>query len=158
MLDRSLDETAQAMGTTVLAVKGALSRARANLAKASPDASASADEPQRLRRYADLFNARDWDGLRALMADEARMDVVTRWQRRGSTATFYSRYAKIIVDEGLRAEAGFADGFPVIAVYRPASARPAYFIQLEWEAGRIVSVRDFYYVPYIADEARFEPA
>lgn len=155
VLDRSLDETAQAMGTTVPAVKGALSRARANIAKASAGATASADEQQRLRRYADLFNARDWDGLRALMADEARMEVVTRWQRRGATATFYARYATIIVDEGLRAEAGFADGVPVIAVYRPGSARPAYFIQLEWEAGRIVGVRDFYYVPYIANDARF---
>src|ERR1041384_6230400 len=35
VLDRSLDETASTMGTTVLAVKGALSRARTNIAKAA---------------------------------------------------------------------------------------------------------------------------
>jgi hypothetical protein len=77
-------------------------------------------------------------------------------QRRGSaTAGYYSRYAEITAAEDLRAEAGFADGVPVIAVYRPGSTRPAYFIRLKWEQGRLMQIRDFYFVPYIAEEARF---
>jgi hypothetical protein len=44
---------------------------------------------------------------------------------------------------------------PVIAIYRPGSTRPAYFIRLKWEQGRLMQIRDFYYVPYIAQEARF---
>jgi len=43
----------------------------------------------------------------------------------------------------------------VIAVYRPGSTRPAYFIRLKWEQGLLVQIRDFYFVPYIAEEARF---
>src|SRR5260370_3473673 len=145
------------MGNTVLAVKGALVRARANIvANASSKPSISAEEKKSLQRYADLFNARDWDGLRALVGEEARVDIVSRWQRRGrATAGYYSKYAEITAAEDLRAEAGFVDGVPGIAIYRPGSTRPAYFIRLKWEQGRLIQIRDFYYVPYIAGEARF---
>jgi RNA polymerase sigma factor (sigma-70 family) len=157
VLGHSLEETASTMGTTVLAVKGALSRARANIAaNASSKPSISAEEKKSFQRYADLFNSRDWDGLRALLGEEARVDLVTRWQRRGRAAAgFYSRYAEVTAAEDLRAEAGFADGVPVIAVYRPGATRPAYFIRLTWERGRLMEIRDFYYVPYLAEEARF---
>ena len=157
VLGHSLEETASTMGTTVLAVKGALVRARANIAAiASSKPSISAEEMKSFQRYADLFNSRDWDALRALLGEEARLDLVSRWQRRGSAATgFYSRYAEVAAIEDLRAEAGFADGVPVIAVHRPGSTRPAYFIRLSWEQGRLMEIRDFYCVSYIAEEARF---
>jgi RNA polymerase sigma-70 factor (ECF subfamily) len=157
VLGHSLVETASTMGTTVLAVKGALVRARANIAaNASATQNISSEEKESFQRYADLFNSRDWDGLRALLGEEARLDLVSRWRRRGSGAAgFYSRYAEVAAAEDLRAEAGFADGVPVIAVYRPRSTGPAYFICLRWDQGRVVQIRDFYYVPYIAAEARF---
>jgi RNA polymerase sigma-70 factor, ECF subfamily len=161
VLGHSLEETASTMGTTVLAVKGALVRARANVAgsRVSTKPSISVEEEKSLRRYAQLFNARDWNALRALLGEEARVDLVSRWQRRGAaTAGYYARYAEITVTEDLRAEAGLADGVPVIAVHRPDSSRPTYFIHLEWEQGRLTTIRDFYYVPYLAREARFTKA
>ena len=42
-------------------------------------------------------------------------------------------------------------------VRRRARRQPAYFILLEVEDGRVTSIRDFRYVPYIAAEAEFEP-
>jgi RNA polymerase sigma factor (sigma-70 family) len=157
VLGHSLEETASTMGTTVLAVKGALVRARANIAaNASSKPSFSGEEKRSFQRYADLFNSRDWDGLRALLGEEARLDLVSRWQRRGSAAAgYYSTYAEVAAAEDLHAEAGFADGVPVIAVHRLGSTQPAYFIRLSWERGRLMDIRDFYYVPYIAEEARF---
>lgn len=158
VLSLSLEETAKTMGISVAAVKAALVRARANVARASASdrAGTGGVDLERLRQYADLFNARDWDGLRALMGKEARVELVSRWQRRGSSAAgYYSKYAEVAASEDLRAEAGFADGVPIIAVYRSDSTRPAYFIRLNWEQGRVMQVRDFYYVPYIAEGARF---
>src|SRR6266545_1491352 len=101
VLGHSLEETASTMGTTVLAVKSALVRARANVAaNASSKPSISTEEKENLRRYAHLFNSRDWDGLRALLGEEARLDIVSRWQRRASAAAgFYSRYAEITAAE-----------------------------------------------------------
>jgi RNA polymerase sigma-70 factor (ECF subfamily) len=56
--------------------------------------------------------------------------------------------------EELRAEAGWVGGVQAIAVFRPASsARPAYFIQIDWDGDRVENVRDWRYVPYIAEEA-----
>ncbi len=160
VLGHSLAEAAATMGTTIPAVKGALVRARANLAAhAASTPRISTDEQQRLERYAALFNARDWRGLRALLGDEARVDLVSRWQRRGAaTAGYYTRYAEVAAAEELRAVAGLADGLPVIAIHRPGSPRPAYFVQLTWDADRIATIRDFYYVPYLAAEARFTTA
>jgi RNA polymerase sigma-70 factor, ECF subfamily len=160
VLGLSLEETAMTMDISVAAVKGALVRARANVAAAcAPGASRRGDaDLERLRRYADLFNARDWDALRALFGEETRLDVVSRYQRRGASARdYFTRYAELAPHEDLRAEAGWVDGVPAIAVFRPASSSsPTYFIRLDWRGERVSSVRDFRYVAYIAGEASFK--
>jgi RNA polymerase sigma-70 factor (ECF subfamily) len=96
VLGHSLEQTATTMGTTVSAVKAALVRARANIAagatvpRAEPPKE-SAEARANLQRYADLFNARDWQGLRALLGEESRLDLVSRNQRRGAAvAEYYS--------------------------------------------------------------------
>jgi RNA polymerase sigma factor (sigma-70 family) len=163
VLGQSLEETAHTMGTTVGAVKAALSRARANIARTPRARSAEPAQPvagetlMTLRRYADLFNAHNWDGLRALLAAESRLEVVSRVQHpRAVDAGYYDRYAAYTKTEDLRAEAGFVDGVPVIAIFSPPSSRePAYFVLLEVSAGRISLIRDFRYIPYIAIDARY---
>lgn len=162
VLGQSLDEAADTMGTSVGAVKAALSRGRTNIARTPR--SSIAQLPERLsgerqamvRRYVDLFNAHDWDGLRALLGKESRLDVVSRVQQRMADAGYCERYAKYLETEEIRAEAGFVDGVPAIAMFSPASSRqPAYFVLLEADDGRISLIRDFRYVAYIARDARF---
>jgi len=162
VLGHSLEETATTIGTTVGAIKAALSRARGNIARTSgsafarPAQAASAEEQATLRRYVDLFNDRNWDGLRALLGKESRLDIVSRVQQGAVDAAYYDRYAQITKTEDIRAEAGFVDGVPAIAMFRPASSsEPAYFLLLESSSGRISLIRDFRYVPYIAVDARF---
>lgn len=159
VLGHSLEETAATMGTTVGAVKSALVRARAAVAaRREPERrSAMSEEDRRaLERYAGLFNARDWDGLRALLVEESRLDLVSRSQRRGAgVAHYYGRYDAVADDEGLRAVPGIADGAPVLAVFASSSDRPRYFIRLEWHGDRVALIRDFRYVPYIVASARF---
>jgi RNA polymerase sigma-70 factor, ECF subfamily len=162
VLGQSLEETAHTMGTTVGAVKAALSRARANIAR-TPRARAERAQPVTgetlvtLRRYADLFNAHNWDALRSLLAAESRLEVVSRVQHpRAVDAGYYDRYAAYTKTEDLRAEAGFVDGIPVIAIFSPPSSlEPAYFVLLEFSAGRISLIRDFRYIPYITVDARY---
>jgi RNA polymerase sigma-70 factor, ECF subfamily len=165
VLRQSLDEAAGTMGTTVGAVKAALSRGRAHIARkasapiAQPPQPFSAEKLTTLRRYVDLFNARDWEGLRALLGEESRLDVVSRMQQRMADAGYCDRYAKYLETEEIRAEAGFVDGVAAIAMFTPASShRPAYFVLLETDAGRISVIRDFRYVPYIAKDARYLPS
>jgi RNA polymerase sigma factor (sigma-70 family) len=162
VLGHSLDDTATTMGTTVGAVKAALSRARRNIAR-TPRARreraarpASKEEQAMLRRYAELFNDRNWNELRALLGEEARLEIVSRLQRRAKDAGYYDRYAEYIKTEDIRAVAGFVDGVPAIAMFQPPSSTvPAYFIVLESSRGRVSFIRDFRYVPYIARDAQF---
>ena len=165
VLGHSLEQAAATMGTTVGAVKAALSRARTNIARAPlptsehPRQPASEQEQAMLRRYVDLFNDRNWDGLRALLAEESQLDIVSRVQQRASEAGYYDRYAEILKTEDIRAQTGFVDGVPAIAMFRPASSpRPAYFILLESSGGQVTLVRDFRYIPYIAADAEFRRA
>jgi RNA polymerase sigma factor (sigma-70 family) len=163
VLGQSLEETALNMGTTVGAVKAALSRARANIARTPRARFAESAQPvagetlMTLRRYADLFNAHNWEELRALLAAESRLEVVSRVQHpRAVDAGYYDRYAAYTKTEDLRAEAGFVDGVPVIAIYNPpASRKPTYFVLLEVFAGRISLIRDYRYIPYITIDARY---
>jgi RNA polymerase sigma-70 factor (ECF subfamily) len=106
-----------------------------------------------LDRYASLFNARDWDGVRALVSDDCRLDLVSKSQRRGKqVGMYFGRYEK--EDVALRVVR--LEGQLAFAAHVAGADRPAYFVLLEFEAGRVTSIRDFRYVPYIADEAEFE--
>jgi RNA polymerase sigma factor (sigma-70 family) len=154
VLGHSLEETAETMGTTVMAVKAALFRGRGKLLQRElEEAEVAATTRAALDRYASLFNARDWDGVRALVSDDCRLDLVSRSQRRGKqVGAYFARYEK----EDVTLRVGRLDGRLAFAAYVAGADRPAYFILLELEAGRVKSIRDFRYVPYIAAEADFE--
>ena len=70
VLDFPAAEVADLLGTTQLAVKGALQRARAALKEPQnqPDPQA---EPLLVRRFADAFTAHDIDALVAMLTDDA---------------------------------------------------------------------------------------
>jgi len=74
--DQSLGEIAAVLDLTVNAVKAHLARARARLKAINAQALAHpAPRPPSpaVARYVALFNRRDWDGLRAMLADDVRL-------------------------------------------------------------------------------------
>jgi len=164
VLGCSLEEIADSTGASVLAVKAALFRGRTALrARAAthdggePAAGSALDagDRARLSRYASLFNARDWDALRALMTEDCRLDLVSRAERRGAAVgEYFSRYAEL---RDFRVVAGVLDdaagGRPALAVHSPRSSEhPASFVLIGWRGERVALIRDFRYVTYIADE------
>jgi len=154
VLGHSLEETAETMGTTIMAVKAALVRGRRRLAETGEEgARLPANTRAELDRYATLFNARDWEGVRALVSDDCRLDLVSKSQRRGKQVRMYfERYEK----ENVALRVVRLDGELVLAAYPGGAERPAYFIVVEFEAGSVASIRDFRYVPYIAAEAEVQ--
>ena len=155
VLGHSLEQAAETMGTTVIAVQSALMRGRARLRDAEAERSL-ADEALRteLDKYASLFNARDWDGVRALLGSDCRLDLVSKAEKRGKdVGMYFGRYAK----EDVRLRVVKLEGRLALAAHVASAPKPSYFILLEWERGRVQSIRDFRYVPYVAAEAEFEP-
>lgn len=155
VLGHSLEETATTMGTTVMAVKAALVRGRASLrAEEEERETADASLRRELDRYASLFNARDWDGVRALIGDDCRLDLVSKSQRRGKqVGMYFGNYEK--ADVSLRVVR--LEGQLALAAHVGGAETPAYFILLEWDGGRVTNIRDYRYVPYITRDAEPEP-
>jgi RNA polymerase sigma-70 factor (ECF subfamily) len=160
VLDYSLEEIAAMLELSVSAVKAALHRGRRRLRELTkaqrPAALPRATWPA-LARYAVLFNARDWDGVRAMLVDDVKLDLVSRWKAAGrrQVSTYFTNYDSV-TDWHL--VPGWLDSREVLAVLRdPRAARPAYFIELRLVGdGRVAVIRDFRHVPYIAYEAEIE--
>ena len=157
VLGHSLAEIATLLELTPPAVKAALHRGRTRLRESTPGTrKAPRAASQLVARYADLFNARDWDGVRALLAEDARLDLVSRVQRVGkrNVGNYFSNYDRL---DDWHLVPAWLDGREVVAVYHdPGAEQPSYFIELVQASGGIVAIRDFRYVPYIAREARSE--
>jgi RNA polymerase sigma factor (sigma-70 family) len=177
VLGCTLDEIVESTGATLPAVKAALFRGRATLraraaspgsaptpAAASPlaidpgERARLAGERARLHQYAALFNARDWEALRRYIAEDCRLDLVSRLERRGpAVGVYFERYADL---RDYRMVPGVLDdailgGRLALGFYSPRSAdNPSSFVLIEWRAGDVTLIRDFRYVPYIADEIR----
>jgi RNA polymerase sigma factor (sigma-70 family) len=153
VLDHSLDDIAALLELSVPAVKAALHRGRAKLQQGAPTLEAPIT-PETVR-YAQLFNARDWDALRALLAEDVELDLIARAQRRGrlDVGSYFHNYD--LVDDWYLVPATL-EGREVLAVYRARDdERPSYFVVLGWQAGQLRSIVDYRYVPYIAQEALF---
>jgi RNA polymerase sigma-70 factor (ECF subfamily) len=160
VLGYSLDEIATITDTTVAAVKAALNRGRSRLrdiAREPDDAVVPGlgdAERARLAQYVDRFNARDFERLRDMLADDVRLDLVARKQLRGRelVGNYFSNYAGT---EDWRLHLGMVDGRAAIVVADPrrAAAVPEYFILLEWAGDELKTIRDFRYARYVLDGA-----
>ncbi|RWM27177.1 sigma-70 family RNA polymerase sigma factor [Mesorhizobium sp.] len=159
VLGLSLFETCEVTGATLAATKAALHRGRAELkALASapddmPVPKLDPEEERRLRRYIDLFNARDFDGVRALIAEDIQVDVVNRTRLHGKkeALTYFGNYDRI---RDWALSLGFVDGRPAILICNPqADDAVGGFVLIDWRADEAVRIRDFRYAPYCVAEA-----
>jgi RNA polymerase sigma factor (sigma-70 family) len=156
VLDQSLEEIAGMLDLTVNAVKAHLARGRARLKAINAQAPAKLAPRQPSpagARYVALFNQRDWDALRAMLADEVRLVQSTYPLRAGAAdvGMFFGIYSR---SAPVRLAPAWLDGREVIAVYEdPQAVKPSYLMWLEWADGRITFIRDYKYVRYVIDDA-----
>lgn len=161
VLEYSVDETAQILDTTLAAVKAALHRGRVRLKalaeETEPDkVDLSSEELSRLRAYADSFNTRDFDTLRNLLAEDAKLDLVNRLRLSGrkDVSVYFGRYSE---SRDWKFSVGVAEGRLILVVSDPqdATSKPTYVVLLEWRDGQIVNIRDFRWAKYITDGLAF---
>jgi RNA polymerase sigma factor (sigma-70 family) len=152
VLDLSLDDIAGLLETSVPAVQAALHRGRRTLSEQPADAGEVAISPV-LARYAALFSARDWDGVRAMVADDVRLDVIGRFKKRGrgEVGGYFGHYGRLT---DWTVEPKLLDGHGVLAVSRHGSL--AHVVAVTFDGERIAAIRDYFHVPYILNDARFD--
>jgi RNA polymerase sigma-70 factor (ECF subfamily) len=160
VLGYSLDEISQVTETSVPAVKAALHRGRKRLreiASEAEDLSAPAlaeSERLLLAKYVDRFNARDFDTVRDMLADEVRLELVNRTLLNGKreVGRYFHNYTEA-TDWHLAP--GLVDRRPALLVRDPRdpSAAPAYFVLLQWDGHKLTNIRDFRHARYVIEGA-----
>jgi RNA polymerase sigma factor (sigma-70 family) len=161
VFDHSLDEIASLLDVTVPAAKSAMLRGRKRLAaqrEPGPATPRHAAHPPSalLLRYCELFNNRDWEGLRSLLVADVRLELVARWEKRGraSVSSYFGNYAEL--PRAHLRPASF-EGREVLAFFaNQESKAPEYVIFVRGTAAGVSAIRDFRYAPYILEGATLE--
>jgi RNA polymerase sigma-70 factor (ECF subfamily) len=158
----SLEEIGEVMGSSLAAVKAALHRGRTRLRELAdepddlPPPTLSEAERVRLGAYVSHFNARDFDAIREMIADDVRLDLVnkTRMNGKAEVSRYFGNYAKA---GDWHLVPGLVEGHPAILVFDPdqPGSGPKYFMLLQWSADKVATIRDFRHAPYIIDGAQY---
>lgn len=158
VLGYSLQETAEITASSVGSVKAAIHRARPKLERAVKSARPSrvSDAERRLiDEYVARFNQRDWDGVRALLTDDARLEVVQR-----AAGPFGDQYFRNYAKLGWEWRIGWAkvEGSPSLVHFRRVGQgwQPRAVIELSIEGGKISRIRDYVHVDDLLQGARIE--
>jgi RNA polymerase sigma-70 factor (ECF subfamily) len=162
VLEYSAEEVGSLLSTTVPAVKSLLQRGRTRLRALAGnetercDRSPLPDAEQRLlRAYVDLFNARDFDTLRTMLAADVQLDLVNRLRLQGAAVgEYFARYGQ---RQDWRAWPGVVEGRPAMLMqqHERPDARPDYFVVLGWAGERVLTIRDFLFAAYATADAEY---
>jgi RNA polymerase sigma-70 factor, ECF subfamily len=158
VLGHSLEEVASITGASEPAAKSALQRGRVRLRQIAGEP-ADVSLPMlsdamrvRLIKYVEGFKTGDFDSVRAMLADDVKLDLVAKLRKQGKTEVqeYYTAYAAA---KRWAFAAGIVDGRAAMVVFdREVSLEtPAYFVGLDFDGDRLVSVHDFLYARYAMD-------
>ncbi|SHM21846.1 sigma-70 family RNA polymerase sigma factor [Rhodanobacter sp. OK091] len=158
VLGHSVDEIASIAGCSPAAAKSALQRGRValrQLAQAPEDIRLplmSDAGRRKIAAYVHLFQSGDFDAIRAMLADDVKLDLVNRlqWEGRGKISLYFTRYAEVTK---WRFALGAVEGQPAMLVFDSTGSmeRPAHFVLIDWSENQIVAIRDFLYAPYVLE-------
>ena len=162
VLGYTLVEISEILGKSVPEIKAVLHRGRNRLRELAESVEIenkpvlSQKKRELLDHYVRLFNARDFDGVRDLLADEARLDLVGRLKQKGAAEIRNNYFRNYNSKTDWRFAVGAVENNPAILVYNPQkdSDKPEYFILLETVENKIVSIRDYRYASYVIEEAQ----
>ena len=162
VLGCSLQEICEVMDFSLPAVKAALHRGRAQLRELAdepddaPPPTLSAADRARLGAYVAHFNARDFDAIRAMIADDVRLELVNRTRLSGKVevSRYFGNYGNV---SDWHLMPGLVEDRPAILVFDPneVGGKPKYFMLLDWQADKVASIRDFRHAPYVIDGAEY---
>lgn len=159
VLGHSIEEIASITERTPAAAKSALQRGRSTLrqlARLPGDTRLplmSDEARQKMAAFVDLFRQGDFDAIRALLAEDVKLELVNRleWEGRDKIVPYFTRYS---TETKWRFFFGAIEGRPAMLVFESgAMEKPAHFVLVEWRNGEIAAIRDFLFAPYTLESA-----
>ena len=157
VFDYSLEEIADLVDSTVGGVKAALNRGRSKLAQRPtgfPSRRApTSDDAALLRLYVERFNQHDWDGLRELIAADARLLVADQFAGRVADSPYFATYERMPVS--WRLSVGEVDGEAAVIVQQEdrEGRITRTTVRVRVSSGRIVGITDYWHCPWILSAA-----
>jgi RNA polymerase sigma factor (sigma-70 family) len=149
VLGHSSKEIGEILGLAPSAVDACLHRGRRKLrsARSAPLPSPRGVSPA-VERYATLFHARDWEGVRALLAEDVQLELVGHSRRAGrEVGKYFQNYGTL---PPYRVAAGWLEDREGLYVFAAtADLLPAYFIEVVARGDIIAAIRDYRFVPYL---------
>lgn len=160
VLGHSVEEIAGIAGCSAAAAKSALQRGRVALRQLTqtpgdislplmPD-----PDRRKITAYVRFFQNGDFDAIRAMLADDVKLDLVNRLQLQGRDRIghYFTRYAEVTK---WRFAFGAVEGQPAMLVFDSTGPgpmeRPAHFVLIGWSNNRITEIRDFLFAPYVLE-------
>jgi RNA polymerase sigma-70 factor (ECF subfamily) len=164
VLGHSVEEVASITGASEAAAKSALQRGRVRLREIANEP-ADVSLPMlsdamraRLVKYVEGFKTGDFDTVRAMLADDVKLDLVAKLQKRGKSEVgqYYAAYAAA---PQWAFAAGVVDGRAAMLVFdRGISLEtPAYFVALDFDGDRVVAIHDFLFARYAMEGVELCP-
>lgn len=163
VLDYSLSEIAEIVDSSIGGVKAALHRGRSKL-KESPgqpriSTPVTGEEQRLLEEYVDRFSRQDWDAVCDLLRADARLEIVDVFTQSGHQVfreTYFHNHTVLPVPWQLGT--GRIDGVPAVLEWRFVDGdwRVYSAARIQWQDGRIVSVRDYMHVTHVLADAEID--
>jgi RNA polymerase sigma-70 factor (ECF subfamily) len=160
VLGHSVEEVAAIADCTPAAAKSALQRGRVALRQLAqqPDDTRlplmSDVDRKKVSAYVRLFQEGDFDAIRAMLAEDVKLDLVNRLKLEGreGISRYFTRYAEVTK---WRFAFGAVEGRPAMLVFDSTSPgqKPAYFVLIDWRQDQVAAIRDFLYAPYVIEAA-----
>ncbi|MEM9635857.1 MAG: RNA polymerase sigma factor [Pseudomonadota bacterium] len=152
--DFTLEEIADFVGTSVGAIKSALSRGRRKMALDAPLPPVDAESRQIAQKFADAINRQDLDGVMNLMAEKMSLLVCNVGGGRGDDG----EWTKSSVRDA-KAKYAELEGEALVLFYDSAGTA-TYVVRIAASNGEVVRLTDYCYAPetlnYVARELGLE--
>ncbi|AYG68828.1 RNA polymerase sigma factor [Rhizobium sp. CCGE531] len=163
VFDYNLEEIADLVGSTVGGVKAALHRGRSKLATLPDQPSSAGAEDRELldlhALYIERFNRQDWEGIRQLISDDARL-LVTNLYAGPATPNYFTRFE--LLPYPRRLVTALLDGERVLVLLGGLAPHmvPTVIVRLESDRRGIHAILHYSQCPWIfaaADSLTIEP-
>ena len=161
VLGYTLSDIVDVLQASLPAVKSALHRGRMRLRSIASEGEDAANlqldatTQLLLGQYIEHFNSRNFDAIKAMLAEEAHLDLVNKAQMHGKVeiSRYFSNYSD---NADWHMRPGFVEGRPAILVFETNDPYTvAYCVLVNWDGRSISRIRDFRYARYVTEGAVF---